>query len=175
RGTYLRDGGGVLISQAIHTIDLALSLAGPVRAVRAMTATTRFHEMEAEDFAVAGLRFACGAVGSMVATTASFPGAAETIALHFDRGSIRLGSGAMRLTWRDGREECVGVAGGTGGGADPMAFTHAWHQAVIEDFAAALRDGRPPAITGEAALAAHMLIDATVASARSGHEVEVMS
>ncbi|TNF18651.1 MAG: Gfo/Idh/MocA family oxidoreductase [Rhodobacteraceae bacterium] len=56
RGTYARDGGGVLLTNAIHSIDLALSLTGPVREVQAMTATTPLHRMEAEDFAVAGLR-----------------------------------------------------------------------------------------------------------------------
>ncbi|HAU76494.1 MAG TPA: oxidoreductase, partial [Agrobacterium sp.] len=71
RGTLARDGGGVLISQAIHTIDLALSLTGPVARVQAMAATTRFHRMETEDYVSAGLRFKNGAVGSLVASTAS--------------------------------------------------------------------------------------------------------
>lgn len=173
RGTFARDGGGVLISQAIHTIDLALSLAGPVRTVRAMTATTRFHAMEAEDFAVAGLTFANGAVGSMVASTASFPGGAESITLHFDRASLTLASGQLVTRWRDGRESVEGAAGGTGGGADPMAFTHEWHQGIIEDFAAALTEGRAPLVTGEAALAAHDLIDATIRSAKSGRVEEI--
>lgn len=173
RGTYSRDGGGVLISQAIHTIDLALSLAGPVRSVRAMSATTHFHEMEAEDFVVAGLDFANGAVGSMVASTASFPGEAESITLHFEMASLHLASGELGIRWRDGREDAIGTAGGTGGGADPMAFTHEWHQDIIEDFAAALAEGRAPAVTGEAALAAHDLIDATLRSARSGRPEEV--
>ena len=168
RGTYARDGGGVLISQAIHTIDLALSLAGPVDSVRAMATTTRFHDMEAEDFVVAGLRFANGAAGSLVASTASFPGGAESITLHFDKASMHLQSGQLVLRWRDGREEVFGATGGTGGGADPMAFTHEWHQGIIEDFAAALAEGREPAVTGEAALAAHDLIDAIIRSARSG-------
>ena len=82
RGTLARDGGGVLISQAIHTIDLALSLAGPVSRVQAMAATTRFHRMETEDYVAAGLRFTNGAVGSLVASTASFPGTPESIVLH---------------------------------------------------------------------------------------------
>ena len=168
RGTYARDGGGVLISQAIHTIDLALSLAGPVRSVRAMAATTRFHEMEAEDFVTAGLTFANGAVGSLVASTASFPGEAETITLHFDKATLRLGSGQLHLHRRDGQRAVFGLVGGTGGGADPMAFTHEWHQGVIEDFAAALSEGRAPAISGEDALPAHDLIDAIITSARSG-------
>ncbi|RYH03514.1 Gfo/Idh/MocA family oxidoreductase [Salipiger sp. IMCC34102] len=173
RGSYARDGGGVLISQAIHTIDLALSLAGPVTSVSAMAATTRFHTLEAEDFVTAGLRFANGAVGSMVASTASFPGAAETITLHFERASLHLASGVLTTSWRDGRVETDGAAGGTGGGADPMAFTHEWHQSVIEDFAAALAEGRPPIVTGEAALRAHDLIDACLSSARTGTPQEI--
>ncbi|MGI3183895.1 Gfo/Idh/MocA family protein [Nioella aestuarii] len=173
RGTYARDGGGVLISQAIHTIDLALSLAGPVGQVRAMAKTTRFHEMEAEDFVVAGLEFANGAAGSLVASTASFPGGAETITLHFEKASLHLGSGQLTVRWRDGQEQVFGEAAGTGGGADPMAFTHEWHQGIIEDFAAALTEGRDPAVTGQAALAAHDLIDAIILSARSGRPQEI--
>ncbi|WP_404403999.1 Gfo/Idh/MocA family oxidoreductase [Pelagibacterium halotolerans] len=173
RGTYARDGGGVLISQAIHTIDLALSLTGPVAAVQAMTATTRFHQMESEDFATAGLRFANGAVGSLVASTASFPGGAETIILHFDKASLHLGSGVLTVRWRDGREESFGATATTGGGADPMAFTHEWHQAIIEDFADALTEGRAPAASGRAALAAHHLIDAIARSASEGRSMEV--
>lgn len=173
RGTYARDGGGVLISQAIHTIDLALALAGPVRQVRAMAATTRFHDMEAEDFVVAGLAFGGGAVGSLVASTASFPGGGESITLHHEAASLHLAHGALTVRWRNGREETHGAAAGTGGGADPMAFTHEWHQAIIEDFAAALSEGRDPAVPGEAALAAHDLIDAALRSARSGRPEEV--
>jgi predicted dehydrogenase len=173
RGSYARDGGGVLISQAIHTIDLALSLAGPVAQVQAMMATTRFHQMESEDFATAGLRFANGAVGSLVASTASFPGGAETISLHFDKASVHLGSGVLTVRWRDGREEQFGATATTGGGADPMAFTHEWHQAIIEDFADALIEERAPVASGRAALAAHHLIDAIARSASEGRIMEV--
>ncbi|MDG3040281.1 Gfo/Idh/MocA family protein [Roseicyclus marinus] len=173
RGSFARDGGGVLISQAIHTLDLALSLAGSVASVQAMTATTRFHTMEAEDFATAGLRFANGAVGSLFASTASFPGAAERITLQFDRASLHLEAGIMTVLHRDGRVETHGETATTGGGADPMAFTHAWHQGVIEDFADAIRHGRDPMVTGRAALAVHDLIDAITQSARTGQTTEV--
>ncbi|KPP88067.1 MAG: putative dehydrogenase [Rhodobacteraceae bacterium HLUCCA08] len=173
RGTHARDGGGVLISQAIHTIDLALSLAGPVARVSAMTATTRFHSMETEDFAVAGLHFANGAVGSLVASTASFPGAAESITLHFERASLRLASGLCHVQWRDGGDETHGQEAGTGGGADPMGFTHHWHQGILEDFVAALDEGRAPVASGAAALAAHALIDAITVSDRTGQPQEV--
>ena len=175
RGTYARDGGGVLMSQAIHTIDLALSLTGPVTAVQAMTATTPLHRMEAEDMAVAGLRFASGAAGWLTATTASFPGGAESIRLHFAHASLHLEAGVLTLSHRDGRTERFGAMAGTGGGADPMAFTHDWHQAVLEDFRDALRDGRAPCVTGQGALAAHALIEAITNSARLGQSIEVTS
>lgn len=173
RGSYARDGGGVLINQAIHTIDLALSLAGPVRRVQAMARTSRFHDMEAEDFVVAGLEFAGGALGSLTASTASFPGRPETLTLHFDRASLHLASGVLRLDWRDGRSESFGETAGTGGTGDPMAFTHAWHQAVIEDFATAVTRGCAPACPGRAALPSHDLIEAITRAAQSGASEEL--
>ncbi len=173
RGTYARDGGGVLMNQAIHTIDLGLHLTGPVARVRAMTATTRFHDMEAEDTAVAGLEFQSGAIGTLVASTAAFPGRAESITLHFAKASLNLQAGCLRVDWRDGRQQQFGAQAATGGGADPMAFTHEWHQAILTDFADAIRSGRPPAVTGESAMAAHNLIDAITTSARSGDFTQV--
>lgn len=173
RGTYARDGGGVLINQAIHTLDLALTYTGPVARVQAMARTTALHAMEAEDFVTAGLEFASGAVGSVTASTASHPGAPERIVLHGTHGSARLASGQLRLDMADGTSRTLGDAGATGGGADPMAFTHAWHQAVIEDFAAALRDARPPACTGREALRVHHLIEAITRSSAEGRIVEV--
>lgn len=174
RGSYARDGGGVLISQAIHTIDLTLWLAGPVTEVTAMTATTRFHRMEAEDIAAAGLHFEGGALGWLTASTASFPGGAESIVLQFDHGSLRLAEGTLTVHWRDGRTETRGgQATGTGGGADPMAFTHGWHQSVLEDFLDTLDTGSPLLASGRSALAAHAVIEAITQSARRGHPMPV--
>ncbi len=171
RGSYARDGGGVLISQAIHTLDLMLSLTGPVTEVSAMAATTGFHRMEAEDFVCAGLRFAGGAVGQLFATTASFPGRGETITLHFAKGSAHLEAGVLRIDRHDGTSETVGRAASSGAGADPMAFTSDWHRAVIEDFADSLSQGRPPLVTGRDALGVHRLIDALERSAQAGGTV----
>ena len=171
RGTYDRDGGGVLISQAIHTLDLAMSLAGDVHQVSAMTATTGFHKMESEDFVCAGLRFACGAVGQLFASTASFPGRGETITLHHRHGSAHLEAGMVRIDRQDGTSEVIGQAASSGAGADPMAFTSDWHRFVIEDFAEAVRDDRPPLVTGRDALGVHRLIAALELSANSGSPV----
>lgn len=171
RGSYDRDGGGVLISQAIHTLDLVISLAGPVAEVSAMAATTGFHHMESEDFVCAGLRFGNGAVGQLFASTASFPGRGETITLHHRRGSAHLEAGMVRIDRQDGTCEVIGNAASSGAGADPMAFTSDWHRSVIEDFAAAIRDGRPPLVSGRDALVVHRLITALEMSAASGSRV----
>ena len=166
RGTYERDGGGVLISQAIHTLDLMLSLTGPVTHVAAMTHTTPLHTMESEDYVSASMRFACGAVGSLMASTAHYPGGAESITLHFSKCVAHLQSGVLTLAWRDGREEKFGDTASTGGGADPMAFTHTWHRSIIEDFSNAVASNGKPCVSGREALSVHALIDALVASSK---------
>ncbi|NNE87381.1 MAG: Gfo/Idh/MocA family oxidoreductase [Silicimonas sp.] len=171
RGTYIRDGGGVMIAQAIHTLDLMLALTGPVLEVTAMCATTGFHDMEAEDFVSAGLKFENGAVGTVLATTASFPGRGETITLHCKNGSAHLASGVLQISWQDGRIETFGQEATSGSGADPMAFTSDWHQTVIEDFAEALAQNREPLIPGRSALDVHKLISAIEESGRDGERV----
>lgn len=173
RGTYARDGGGVLITQAIHTIDLALSLTGPVTRVQAMTATTPLHQMEAEDLAVAGLRFASGAVGSLVASTATFPHGQETITLHFDAASLRLGKDRLEIFWRDGRVEPLVFGGSQAGEEGPVITKHQLHQGVIEDFVDAICAGRAPRVTGREALVSHQLIEAIETSSRTGRPVEM--
>lgn len=173
RGSLARDGGGVLISQAIHTIDLALHLAGPAARVQAMTRTTRLHRMETEDFAIVGVDFASGAVGSIVASTASFPGGTESIALHGTKGSARLDATRLEIRPTRGTVRTIGEAGGSGGGADPMAFTHDWHRAVIEDFARCLDGARLPVASGRDSLAAHRLIDAAMRSSAEGRAIDL--
>lgn len=177
RGTYARDGGGVLLTQAIHQIDLMLSLTGPltgpVRSVSALTATSALHQLEAEDFASASLIFENGAVGNVMASVTNYPGGSETLTLNGTQGSATLDANMLTVARHGGGVDTFGTAQATGGGADPMAFSHAWHQAVIEDFALALKEGRPPAITGRSALPAHALIDAIQRAAREGQQVAV--
>lgn len=173
RGTMARDGGGVLISQAIHTMDLLLSLTGPVAEVQAMAATTALHDMECEDFVHAGLRFESGAVGALTATTAAYPGAPESIRLDCDKGSALLQSGVLIVQWQDGREDTFGEAEGTGGGADPMAFPHDWHRGLIAAFVDAAETGRAPSPSGRDALAVQRLIDAIMRSSSEGRLVKM--
>jgi len=175
RGTYARDGGGVLITQAIHTLDLMLSLTGKVVEVHALSNTTKLHDMESEDFVAAGLVFANGAVGSLMATTASFPGAPESISLHFSNAVANLQRGVLSIHWRDGRTEEFGASADTGGGVDPMAFTSDWHRDVIADFASIHNSGKRPMVTGREALRVHYLIDALVNSSKERRAIKVKS
>lgn len=173
RGTLAQDGGGVLITQAIHSLDLMLSLCGPVKAVTALAATTGFHQMETEDFVAGGLEFANGAVGALMATTANFPGSPESLTLNFEKASATLTGGNLTLSWLDGRTQTIGETSSSGGGADPMAFPFDWHMAQIADFSEAVQAGRQPVSTGRTALKVHELIDALIASARQGQRVEL--
>lgn len=173
RGSLERDGGGVLISQAIHVLDLMLSLTGPVTSVQAFTATTKLHRMESEDFVTAGLTFASGLVGSVVATTATYPGEEERLVLDGTKASALLQGGCLTVTWRDGRTEHVGTASGTGGGADPMAFPCDWHRDLILDFAQSVSEGRAPVITGQEALRVHALIATMIRSGQEGRQINV--
>lgn len=171
RGTLARDGGGVLLTQAIHSLDLMLSLAGPVSAVTATAGTSRLHRMETEDFVAGGLVFANGALGSLFATTTAFPGEPEQLVLTGTKGRARLVASALEVRWLDGRREEHGEAAGSGGGADPMAFPYAWHKRVIADFRDAIREDRQPRISGREALNVHRLIDALLLAAREGRRV----
>lgn len=164
RGTYERDGGGVLISQAIHSLDLMLSLTGAVSEVQAMASTTSLHNMESEDYVTAGLKFCNGSVGSLIASTASYPGMSDSLSFQFEKAAVTLQSGKLIIEWRDGRKEVFGEDSATGGGSDPMAFTHDWHTAVIENFVDALNSHVDPIVTGREALQVHQLIDAIINS-----------
>jgi predicted dehydrogenase len=168
RGTLSRDGGGVLITQAIHVLDLFLSLTGGVAEVAAFSATTSLHKMESEDYASAALRLSSGGIGALMATTAAYPGFAERIELIGERGTALLAAGQLEVHFHDGAVEKAGESGASGGGADPMAFANDAHRAVLADFLDALDEGRQPQAHGREALKVHALIEAVLRSARDG-------
>lgn len=164
RGTLARDGGGVLMTQAIHTLDLLLHLAGMPRSVSGRAGTTEVHAMECEDQAAALLQYANGAIVAVRATTAAFPGYAERIELEFTGGSATLTAGKLQVDLADGSTVTTAAEQGGGGGADPMAFDHGAHCAVLRDFVQAVQQGRLPRVTGRSGLAVQALIDAILAS-----------
>jgi UDP-N-acetyl-2-amino-2-deoxyglucuronate dehydrogenase len=173
RGTLARDGGGVLITQAIHTLDLLLSLTGPVAEVAAICGTTSTHRMETEDFAGAGLRFANGALGALLATTAAYPGFPERIELIGTRSTAVLFAGSLAVHHHDGRVERLGEEQATGAGADPMAFPHDAHRALLADFLDALDQDRDPKASGREALKVHRFIDAVLQSSQERRAVSL--
>src|SRR5262249_35564807 len=89
RGTWALDGGGALMNQAIHTVDLLLWLCGPVTRVSGRTAT-QFHQIEVEDTAVAWLEFKSGALGTLEASTCAYPGRPRRIEISGSNGTAAL-------------------------------------------------------------------------------------
>lgn len=168
RGTLARDGGGVLMSQAIHTLDLLLSFIGSVESVTAMHGTSGFHQMECEDFVTGGIRFTSGTLCSLHASTASYPGGSESITLHGEHGSALLAGGELTINFRDGRQIHVGEESTSGGGADPMDFPHIWHQRLISRFLSQSKSASATALTdfpdGRSSLQVHALIEALIQS-----------
>lgn len=173
RGMQARDGGGVLLTQSIHTLDVLLDLAGPVKRVSAQCRTGPLRGIDTEDIACAAVEYRNGAVGVVDATTVAYPGFPERIDLAGTKGSAVLE--AERLVVHRAGQDPLHVDGSTagGGGADPMAFSHEHHRRVIEDFLDAVRTGREPRSSGRSALAVHALIDAMLDSSASGRPVDV--
>ncbi|SFU35887.1 Predicted dehydrogenase [Polaromonas sp. YR568] len=173
RGTLARDGGGVLITQAIHTLDLLLNLIGMPERVTGIASTSAVHRMEGEDTAAALLQYGNGAVAVVQVTTAAYPGFAERIELNFSRGTATLEGGEMQAAFHNGKTAIVGARQASGGGADPMAFDHAAHRAVLEDFIHAVQNGSAPAVTGRSALGVQQVIEAIMASSKAGSAVQI--
>ncbi|HQZ11749.1 MAG TPA: Gfo/Idh/MocA family oxidoreductase [Devosia sp.] len=167
RGTKARDGGGVLLTQAIHILDLLVMAAGLPVDVAAFATTTPIHRMETEDLAAAALRFGNGAIGTILASTVAYPGSDGQVSLIGTKGAATLTGTTLRAAFHDGTTLDVSPAiAGTGAGADPMAFGHDLHRALIAGFADAIPG--TPSPSGEDALKVHYLIDAMLTSSERG-------
>ncbi len=161
RGTRARDGGGVLLTQGIHTLDLFLSLAGEPSKVTSFVTTTPVHKMETEDLVAATVKFKNGAIGTVHATTTAYPGFPERIELIGTKGTALLEGPSLKVALVSGKTFEVKAEGG-GTGADPMAFPHDWHRSLLEDFFLSIRE---PRVSGEEALKVHRFIDRILRSA----------
>jgi predicted dehydrogenase len=148
RGAMARDGGGVLLIQAIHTLDLFRWFVGIKSVDAAIVRTTSLHRMETEDYATALVRLGNGAPGTIIATVAAFPGGPEQIMVIGSKGTARMEGSNLRMSLLDGTDEVVQDTGGSGSGSGFMAFSHEPHKAVIGDFLDAIEQGRDPAIPG---------------------------
>jgi predicted dehydrogenase len=173
RGTKARDGGGVLLTQGIHTLDLLLSIAGEPEEVASFVTTTPVHRMGTEDLVCGAIRWRNGALGTIEATTAAYSGFPERIEIVGEKGSAVVLGTALDVAWADGRTIAIGSDATPGGtGADPMAFPHDYHRDLIADFLDALNEDREPEVNGAEALKVHRLIDALLAGGE-GRPVKV--
>ncbi len=167
RGTSARDGGGVLMTQAIHTLDLFLWLLRRPVQVFAYAMTSPAHRMECEDTVVGAMKFDHGCVASIYASTATFPGFAERIELSGTGGTAVLSAGKLQVNLSNGTRIEQGEEEALGAGANPMDFSHGAHKAVLANFVDAARRSCEPIAPLSSALDVHLLIDALIQSSRS--------
>ena len=181
RGTWKLDGGGALMNQAIHSVDLLLWMMGPVAEISAMTATMTHERIEVEDIAIANLRFKSGALGVIEATTTAYPGALKRIEICGSEGSAVLEEEAIKQ-WQFAKEtpedamirERMTNSNATGGGAsDPTAIGHHGHTKIIEEAVAAISENRPSILDGKEGRRSIELIRAVYESAKTGKVVHL--
>jgi predicted dehydrogenase len=181
KGTQALDGGGALMNQAIHNVDLLLWMMGKATQVSAFKATLAHERIEVEDTAVACVHFANGALGVIQATTSVWPGLPKTIAIHGNRGSVVVEQEDV-LRWEFDpqtfedeaiRQRFAQKVGASGGSSNPAAISHVYHARQLADFVQAIRERRPPAVDGREGRKAVALIQAIYQSAATGRTVEV--
>ncbi len=178
RGTWEFDGGGALMNQSIHYIDMIQWLAGSVESVFGRTATLS-HEMDTEDTASAVLTFKNGALGVIQGATSCWPGDEARTELHGSKGTVVLEDGRI-IVWKladaePGEEErMLNLEKQEGSGAaDPTAIGYEMHRRQVVDLVEAIRDKRPPTIKGAEARRSVEIIQAIYRSAKLGQIVSL--
>ncbi|MPZ17450.1 MAG: gfo/Idh/MocA family oxidoreductase [Luteitalea sp.] len=176
RGTWALDGGGALMNQGIHTVDLLLWLMGDIERVFAWTRTT-LHAIEVEDTVVALLEFASGAVATLEATTAAYPGANRRIEITGTRGTIVVEQDrVVRRDLIDATAESRpsgAHVGATASASSPVVADATPHRRVFEDFLAALDNGSRPRCDVREGRRSVAVVEAIYESARRGTPVEI--
>ncbi len=179
RGTWKLDGGGALMNQAIHSVDLLAWLMGPVAVVQAQTALAAHQRIAVEDVAVAALRFANGALGVIEASTAIYPGYLKRIEIHGSEGSAVMEEEDI-IKWdfakKKPQDDAVRARmrerqSGGGGAADPAAIGHHGHARQFRDVVRAIRAGRQPSIDGPEGRRSVEVILAIYKAAETGRAV----
>ena len=181
KGTWSMDGGGSLMNQGIHTVDLMQWFGGRVKSVFGYFGVYG-HDIEAEDKTVAVLKFESGALGTLTTTTAAYPGLSVYMYIHGPKGTIVKEDDTLKV-WKIAGErmeeeerEMLSLYGpkemrGVTTASDPMALAATGHAAQIEDMVQAILEDREPFITIESAKHAVEIINAIYESARTGKEV----
>lgn len=179
RGTWALDGGGVLMNQAIHTVDLMQWFLGGVVEVGAFAGLLAHERLEVEDTLTATLRFESGALGGLVCTTGSYPGWAKRITVSGDSGSAILEDERLVLleTKQDEtaepRTDDATSGSERSGGSDPLAIGCEGHRRQLADVIAAIREDRRPLVDGREARKAVAIIDAVYRSVRERRFIHV--
>ena len=176
KGSWAVEGGGALISQAIHQVDMLLHLIGPVSEVYGYWQLGATHKIESEDVVSAVLRYASGATGVIQAATAICPSYPERIEIHGTRGSAIV-SGDQLTTWDvlddTGEPAPVARQQAQSGASDPMAIAIAPFERQLRDFGEACQTGRPPASSGLEGYRALELVCCVYTSCREGRKVQL--
>ena len=175
RGTHALDGGGALMNQGVHTVDLLLWLFGPVRRVTAKTAAA-LHPIEVEDTAVAVVEFASGALGTLEAATSAYPGYSRRIELTGSNGTLILdGDDLVAIDLQDARgdERPSRASAATASAASPVVADVSAHVRVFRDFLDAIHVRRPPCCDGPGGRLSVALITAAYESARFDRPVDL--
>ena len=181
RGTWALDGGGALMNQGIHSIDLLTWLMGPVAEVTAHTALLAHKDIEVEDVGVATVKFANGALGTIVGTTAAYPGALKRVEISGDKGSAILEDEDI-IAWNFAEELPSDVAvkeamankkSGGGGAADPAAISYVGQTRLFANMMAAIDGKEKIAIDGPEAMRSVEIILAIYKSAKTGQAVKL--
>lgn len=181
RGTWELDGGGALMNQAIHSVDLLAWLMGDVESITAHTATVAHERIDVEDVAVATLKFANGALGTLEASTAAFPGYLKKIELYGSKGSAVLEEEDIKvwdfqkMTKADKAllDKMAGKTQTGGGAADPTAIGHHGHTEQFKDVLKAIKSGAKPMIDGHEGRRSVEIILAVYKAAESGKAVKL--
>jgi UDP-N-acetyl-2-amino-2-deoxyglucuronate dehydrogenase len=173
KGSWKTEGGGALMNQAIHQIDILRWLAGPVAELYGMWQLGALHKIESEDVVNAVVRYASGATGVVQASTAMWPGYTERTEFHGTKGTAII-SGDKLTAWDvkdDFGDPAPVTADVASGSSDPMAISLEPFERQFRDFGDAIRHGRKPKVAGEEGLEALEVVDAIYRSCRTGAKV----
>jgi UDP-N-acetyl-2-amino-2-deoxyglucuronate dehydrogenase len=176
RGTAALDGGGALINQGIHTVDLLLWLLGDVRRVWARSATA-LHAIQAEDTLVATLELASGALATYEATTAAYPGYPRRVEITGTEGTVVIEHDRLLgADLRTKHPELAGSeAGTTASASSPVVSDARGHKAALEDFLRAIRERGEPRCSGREGMRSLVVVEALYRSARTRQAVTLPS
>ena len=181
RGTWALDGGGAYMNQAIHNVDLLYWFMGDVAEVTGITATLAHKRIEVEDVGSAVLRFKNGALGTIEAATATYPGLLKRTEIHGTEGSVIVEQDDITL-WDFAKKhpkdraihEKYGKGSSTSGGAaDPKAISHTGHMLQFKDFLKAVQEGKKPLVDGHEGRKSVEIILAIYQSSWTGKRVKL--